>query len=252
MSALLSRPVCFTLLASAVVTLGLPSLVQAQSLRGGEVELKAVATGEERTAQSDLWVMDVYYKPMRMITVELTDPATGQKKPEYVWYIVYRVFNRQLVRAAKDTAPKNVLDPEIITPPLFVPEFTLVTTDTDTPEAFPDQIIPEALPVIQKREKGKYLSTVDVVGPIPAAADPSPDREGIWGVAMWRGIDPQADRYTVYITGLSNGIRKTDGPDGQPVIQNKTVVMKFWRPGDQFDQSEPEIRADGTAEWIYR
>ena len=84
---------------------------QAQTLRGGELVIKAQATGEERTAQSDLFVMDVVYKPMRMIPVELTDPATGEKKLEYVWYIVYRVFNRKLVRPTSDTPPQNVVDP---------------------------------------------------------------------------------------------------------------------------------------------
>jgi len=232
---------------------GLVSDCAAQALRGGEVELKAVATGEERSAQSDLWVMDLYYKPMRMITVELTDPVTGEKKPEYVWYMVYRVYNRKMTRAENDMPPQNVLDPEINTPPLFVPEFTLQTTDTQTPQIFADVVIPEALPIIQKREKGKYLSSVDIVGPIPAAGElGDADREGLWGVVMWRGIDPEADRYTVYLTGLSNGIKKIDGTDGEPITLNKTVELKFWRPGDKFDQAEPEIRPDGAARWIYR
>lgn len=69
---------------------------------------------------------------------------------------------------------------------------------------------------------------------------------------MWRGIDPEADRYAVYLTGFSNGIRVVDGPDGQPVIQTKTIMQKYWRPGDPFDRAEPEIRLDGPAQWIYR
>ena len=226
---------------------------QAQALRGGELEIKALATGEERTAQSDLYVMDVVYKPMRMIQVELTDPATGEKKLEYVWYIVYRTFNRKLVRPSSDTPPQNIVDPEVISPALFVPEFTLQTTDTPAPETYQDQIIPEAIAVINKREKGKYRSTVDIVGPIPPTTDyGDTDREGLWGVAMWRGVDPEADRYTVFLTGFSNGIRTTEGPDGQPVIQTKTIVQKYWRPGDEFEQAEPEIRPDGVSQWIYR
>ncbi len=226
---------------------------QAQTLRGGELVIKAQATGEERTAQSDLFVMDVVYKPMRMIPVELTDPATGEKKLEYVWYIVYRVFNRKLVRPTSDTPPQNVVDPEVISPALFVPEFTLQTTDTPAPETYQDQIIPEAIAVINKREKGKYLSTVDVVGPIPPASDyGEPDREGLWGVATWRGIDQSADRYTVFLTGFSNGIRAVEGTEEQPVIQTKTILQKYWRPGDKFEQAEPEIRSEGVSQWIYR
>lgn len=226
---------------------------QAQTLRGGEVEIKALATGEERTAQSDLYVMDVVYKPMRMIQVELTDPATGEKKLQYVWYIVYRAYNRKLVRPSNDTPPVNVLDPEVLSPPLFVPEFTLQTTDTPSPVTYPDEIIPEAIAAINKREKGKYLSSVDIVGPIPPATEyGETDREGVWGVATWRGIDQDADRYTVFLTGFSNGIRAAEGPDGQPVIQTKTIVQKYWRPGDKFEQKEPEIRTEGLSQWIYR
>jgi hypothetical protein len=170
-----------------------------------------------------------------------------------VWYIVYRAFNRKLERPANDTPPRNELDPEVITPPLFIPEFTLQTTDTSVPKTYLDQVIPEALPVIQRREKGKYRTTVDIVGPIPPAGEPGDaNREGVWGVAMWRGIDPTADRYTVYMTGFSNGIHVVDGPDGQPVIQTKTIMQNFWRPGDQFQLAEPEIRLDGLPQWIYR
>lgn len=224
----------------------------AQTARRGEVEIQAVATGEERAAQSDLWVMDVYYKPMRMIKVELTDPKTGEKKLDYVWYIAYRAYNRSLTRSSNDTPPENTLDPEIITPPLFVPEFTLQTTDGESPETFPDQVIPEALAVIQKREQGNYLSSVDIVGPIPPAGEPGdPGREALRGVAMWRGLDPKADRYTVFFTGFSNGIKEIEA-DGEPATLTKTIEMKFKRPGDQYDQAEPEIRPDGRAQWIYR
>jgi hypothetical protein len=239
--------------AGCLIAYGYAAECAAQSPRRGELEIRAIATGEERTAQSDLWVMDVYYKPMRMITVELTDPETGEKKSEYVWYIVYRTYNRQLTRSASDTPPQNVLDPEVITPPLFVPEFTLLTTDTETPQTFTDQVIPEALPVIRKREQGEYQSSVDIVGPIPAAGDlGDPDRKGLWGVATWRGIDPEADHYTVFLTGFSNGIRKIEAPDGKPATLSKSIEMKFWRPGDKFDQTEPEIRPVGRAQWIYR
>lgn len=221
--------------------------------RRGEFEVPAIATGEERTAQSGLYVMDVYCKPMRMIQVEVTDPKTGEQKRQFVWYMVYRAFNRKLERPAYDTPLENELDPEVITPPLFVPSFTLVTTDADVPKAYDDTIIPQALPIIRKREQGQYLDSVSIVGPIPPASEPDEEnRKGLWGVAMWRGIDPEADRYTVYMTGFSNGIRITQGPDDKPVIQTKTIMQKFWRAGDEFDQLEPEIRVDGTAEWIYR
>ena len=226
--------------------------VDAQTPRGGEIRFPAVASGEERTSQSDLWVLDVYFKPMRLIPVELTDPKTGQKKLEYVWYIVYRAFHHKLDQKGVDNSPVNDLDPPVA-PQMFIPEFTLVLTDNDRHEIFPDQVIPEALAAINKREKGNYKSAVSVVGPIPEATTPgSPDTVAIEGVAMWRGIDPEADRYTVFMTGFSNSIRKVDGPDGTPIIQTKTIMQKYWRKGDRFDQREPEISLEGDTQWIYR
>lgn len=225
----------------------------AQPVRFGEKEVRASASGEERTAQSDLWVMDVVYKPMRMIQVELTNPETGEKKLEFVWYIVYRAYNRKLERPENENAPENVVDPQVITPPLFVPEFTLQTTDTAELKTYEDQIIPEALAVINKREKGAYRNNVDIVGPIPAASEyGEADREGVWGVAMWRGIDLKSDHYTVFMTGFSNGIRVAKNDDGDAIIQAKSIMQKYWRPGDEFEQSEPDIRQIGPSEWIYR
>ena len=224
----------------------------AQTLRGGEIRFPAVISGEEMTSQSDLWVLDVYFKPMRLIPVELTDPETRVKKTEYVWYIVYRAFNHKLDSKGTENRPVNDLDPPIA-PQQFIPVFTLMTTDNDRHEIFPDQVIPEALAAINKREKGHYKNAVNIVGTVPEAVVPgSSDAVPLEGVAMWRGIDPDADRYTVFMTGFSNGIRKVDGPEGKPIFQTKTVMQKYWRKGDRFSQREPEISLDGDTVWIYR
>ena len=126
-------------------------------------------------------------------------------------------------------------------------------TDANRHEIYPDQVIPEALAAINKREKGHYKSSVSIVGPIPDATDAgSPDDVAIEGVFMWRGINPDANRYSVFFTGFSNGIRKVNGPDDKPIIQTKTVQQKYWRRGDRFDQRESEIVLDGDVQWIYR
>jgi hypothetical protein len=217
-----------------------------------EVKLQAVVTGEEVAAQPDLWVMDVYFKPMRQIAVELTDPKTGKKQSKYVWYLVYRAVNRPLPQIVQDNPPVNELDPPVL-PPKFVPAFTLMTTDTPEPKLFEDQVLPEALAVIARRERLPLQSSVSAVQTVAPAAEPgSPNEQVIYGVATFVDVDPEADRYTVFMTGFSNGVRKIDAPDGSKGIQNKTIVTKYWRPGDQFDQREPEIRLDGDPRWDYR
>lgn len=229
-----------------------PGSTQAQPPRRNEIRVAPFEEGDERTRQDKLWILEVYMKPMRLIPVELTDPKTGEKKLEYVWYITYRAVPRTAKDRKDEKAPENTFD-EPVSPQLFIPEFTLVVTDNDRNTVYPDQIIPEALVAINKREKSNYQTSVGVVGPLPEATDPGAGTDNaLQGVAMWKGIDPRADRYTVYMTGFSNGVRKVDGPDGEPVIQAKTIMQKYVRRGDQFDQREVEIEPEGDPVWIYR
>lgn len=232
---------------------GFSSVAQAQSLRGGEIKFAAVASGEERTSQSDLWVMDFYFKPMRMIPVELTDPKTKEKKLEFVWYIVYRGFHHKLETKGTQNQPENTLD-AAVAPQQFIPEARLVLTDRNKSTVYHDQVIPEALAAINKREKGNYKDTVSIVGPIPDVAEEPGSVEDIpvEGVFMWKGINPDAMHYSVFLTGFSNGIRLINGPDGKPIVQTKTIMQKYWRRGDRFDQREWEIILDGDTQWIYR
>lgn len=236
----------------AWLLLALPHNIPAQGTRFGEVIVVAQASGDELSAQPDLWVMEVRFRPMRQVLIELTDPKTGQKRLQYVWYIAYRAINRKLSSRAIGEVPVNELDAPVI-PPQFIPTFTLVTTDTDEPKAYEDQVIPEAVASINKRERSVLKNSVAVVTDVPAAAAPgSPDERIIHGVATWVNVDPEADRYTVYLGGFSNGFKKVAGPDGTEVLQTKTIRMKYWRPGDRFDQKESEIRLDGDPQWIYR
>jgi hypothetical protein len=232
--------------------LALPLTGQAQATRFSEVRVEPLVTGEELSAQPDLWVMEVYFKPMRLIIVDLTDPKTGEKRPEYVWYITYRAVNRPLASLVRGNPAVNELDQPVI-PPRFIPEFTLKTVGTDEPKIYRDEVIPEAIAAINLRERGNFKSTVNIVGDVPPAAAPgSPDQKFLYGVATWRNIDPEARRYDVFFTGFSNGMRKITSDDGTVSLQTRTILTKYWRPGDRFDMREPEIRLDGTPQWIYR
>ncbi len=246
-----SHSAVWTLVLASLVWSGESATAHAQVLRGGETRFDGVVGAEELTSQSDLWILDLYFKPMRQIAIEVTDPITGKKQPEYVWYIVYRAYTRELADRKDTNAPVNEFDPAV-KPPMFVPEFVLVTNDTDSPEFYTDVLCPEALEAINRREKGNYLGSVDVTGPIPKAGKTGSGRKGIEGVAIFRGVNPDADRFTVYMTGFSNGIQVVKQPDGSTSILNKTIMQKYWRRGDRFNQSEVEIVPDGQPSWIYR
>ncbi|MBW3542758.1 MAG: hypothetical protein KY476_21055 [Planctomycetes bacterium] len=245
-------------LAAAILLLPLAAAAQEPEAptEGFVQRVASDATGQEITAQSNLWVLEVDLKPLRMIWVDVTDPETGQKKRELVWYLVYKAVNRPLARRqdTSDSAPANEED---VPPgkPLFVPDLTLVTDDNDSQQVYPDVVLPEAQAAINRRERRRFLNSVEAIGeipdPVPADARPTPEQV-IYGVATWKDVDPETDYFTVYMSGFSNGIRVMNGPDGKPLVLRKTIMQDFWRPGDRFDQTEDEVRFQGEPRWDYR
>lgn len=182
------------------------------------------STGDERASQSNLWVLEVQFKSLRQALLELPDPKTGEKREEIVLYLIYRVVNRGLGAAKEETeAPStNSFDPEAI-PPLFVPEIALITQDKNRPQfIYDDRLIPAAEYEIRKREQGGnpphlphgvvLKNSVKISGAIPKVAAPDQPPEMHYGIAMWRGVDPEADRFTIMMSGFSNGYKLVRGP----------------------------------------
>lgn len=287
------------------------------------------STGDERASQSNLWVLEVQYKSLRQIRVELPDPKTGQKREEPIMYLIYRVVNRGIgeVKEEGELPSTNTFDPER-TPPLFIPEISLITQDPNSPQRiYDDRLIPAAEKAIRLREQGGkpphlppgvvLKNSVTISGAIPKEATPDAPADMHYGVAMWRGVDPTADRFTIMMAGFSNGYKLVRGPttyqtlvdrvkDGKltfsdqiwdsktpwkaasetynlfdetkpaptdpeanvwfysttydrvtddeekPIIWRKTLIQRFWRPGDERKTQEKEYRVEGEPEWIYQ
>ena len=297
-------------------------------LRGFKIRVASLASGEERNQQTDLWVLEVRFKPLRLIRLNLTDPKTGKKSRQLVWYLLYRAVNRPLPSKGDPNGvdPQNQFD-AVRGKPLFAPEFTLVTNDNDGQQIYPDNILPEAQAAIAIRERLPQLkNSVQVVGPIPdvtpyaAKQDISP----VYGVVTWVGVDPRTDFATIYMSGFSNGYRyvrgpvpfttltqaltegrvrqatavwnglitqnwtnlhdlletsksnpvkkqaieagnwfyvvKPDatGPPASSILWRKTLVQRYWRPGDAVEQDEAEFFMKGPNDevfdprWVYR
>src|SRR5690606_1180878 len=138
-----------------------------------------IITGEEVSAQPDLWALEVRYKPIRMLSVEMPDPKTGKSSSQLVWYLAYRVVVRESSRVAEGTKDR----------PVFVPELPLVGEDQGHLRLYPDQVFPVAQAAINKRERHKYKNSVEIVGPLPAAAsDNAKTFQSLDGVATWVGV----------------------------------------------------------------
>ncbi len=213
-----------------------------------------------------LWVMEPEYKPIRLIRAEVTDPVSGKRQQELIWYMVYRAVRRdytqyfadttreELIRNLRDPAlePVNVTDAS--RPSVVAPHFTLVTNDSGDQKIYPDVVLPEVQQLIARREGLDLMNSLQAIQPVPELAQNPDDQPVLVGVAMWRNVDPRTDFVSVYMTGFSNGYRLGKATDGSKVVERKTIVQSFWRPGDEFDQDEREfrIRDEDKPRWIYR
>lgn len=201
---------------------------------GFDVVIRPVASGEERKAQADLWVFELHLKSLRMLEVEITNPKTGQKQPELVYYLVYKAINRAVDRQQDDPerVPVNEYDKEPI-PDFFVPQITLVTNDNGKRTVVPDSIIPEAQKAIEARERMKLHNHIEIVQRIPerVAADVR-DPDGFFGVAIFRSVDPDTDHFALYMSGFSNGYKLVKGPVAYSDLE-ELVKANSLLPGDQ-------------------
>ncbi len=237
------------LLASLLVAVAIANPAAAQE--SFKLLIQPETQGSERSTQRNLWIMEVHLKPMRLIWVETPDPQSGELSRQPFWYLCYRATNRIVARPEESAPiPQNVIDP-IPGPDKFVPQFTMVLNDSDAAQTHQDVIEPTVLAAIRKLEGRSFLSSVQAVQDLPAAtSDPADDENSIYGVAIFRDVDPDTDRYTVFLSGFSNGYQiDADNPG---VTLRKTIAVDFFHPGDRFDANNSEFRFDGEPRWIYR
>jgi hypothetical protein len=175
-----------------------------------------------------IWVLDFSFKPLRIKTVDI--PGKGRRQ---VHYLYYKVTNR----TGK--------------PRVFLPEFTMVN---ETGQKFPENIIPQAIPLIQVREDATIplLGSINIMGTIPPSTKPDVD-DAVYGVATWDKWDPKADRFSIYVRGLSDGYKEVPAPSGgKPTVKYKTLRIDFIRRGDEHNLDEREIFLnDPSHEWVY-
>lgn len=174
-----------------------------------------------------IWVLDFAFKPVRLTEVEI--PGKGRKQ---IHYLYYRVINR----SGK--------------PRMLVPQFTLVT---DTGQKVEDAVLPDAIAKIQSREDPAtpLYGAVDVMGMIPPSTKDGVD-DAVFGAAVWDTVDYKADKFQIYVRGLSDAYQDAKTPDGKPYTRYKAIRIDFLRLGDEFRVSEREIRlADPPYDWLY-
>src|SRR6516162_6669723 len=224
----------FILLFAALAAVGsLAGLTLAQNPNEREVkpERNVQDTDDIASPDSKVWVLDFKFKDPRVIKVDV--PGRGQRVCWYLWYQVTN-FTKQ--------------------PRVFVPDFEFVTRDKNA--VHHDQILPKVQEAIARLEDpSDYLkiknSVTIAVEPIPPSKPNAP--RPVTGVAIWDDVDPEANVYSIFVSGLSNGWAVTDPipPSTKPVVRRKTLQLDFKRVGDRFLQRSEDVRFL-RSEWIYR
>ncbi|MGC3969349.1 MAG: hypothetical protein QM775_18910 [Pirellulales bacterium] len=263
----------FRVLASGVMTT-IPSPVSVDDLQSmhdlREVVAELPTYGERELSPGrkpargirfahDAWGLDFSFKPIRFIRI----PGPGGTE-RLIWYMVYNVRNGPVKRLEYDsTSDSSVKEVPVTKPFLFIPRFDLISHDVK--KTYSETIIPEAVAAIQAREdkNRKLLTTAEMTGEIPPTTN-DVDRS-VWGVAMWEGVDPRTDRFSIDIYGLTNAFKwkdpETDHQPGSPPgsgrnFEQQVLLLNFWRPSDTRFEHENEIRFGIPGEvdysWSYR
>jgi hypothetical protein len=196
-----------------------------------EFNVQYVKAGVLPVDAGGIWVLDFAFKPLRMQSVEIL--GKGRRR---VYYLFYRVVN-------------NTGEPR-----MFVPQFTLTT---DTGKRYEDSVLPQAVDLIKAREMPELTlplrGSVDIVGYLPPSGKKKGVDDAVYGVAVWESVDPEADKLSIYVKGLSDGFQEAAAPNnGEPATLYKTLRIDILRPGDKHNPSERELRlAEPPFEWVY-
>jgi hypothetical protein len=240
---------------------GIPNLEWKPKLTPESRTLREMATAT--VFRRDIWCLEITFKPVRMIWVDVPgDHGLMQRK--LVWYLVYHVRNPggHLRPAQKDDGTHAAQSFDA--PVRFFPQFVLESHEFQ--KAYVDRIIPVAISAIQQKEDPRrgLLNSVEISSqPIPVSTDLVD--KSVWGVATWEDVDPRVDYFSVAIQGLTNAYKWVDPPDayvagdppgkGRQLLQ-KTLLLNFWRPGDEYVEDQRIIRygIPGQVDyrWAYR
>jgi hypothetical protein len=185
--------------------------------------------------RANTWTLHFAYVPPRIVTLDT--PDRGRRT---VWYMAYQVWN------TTDT------------PHTLIPRFELVTKDGPLVSLLddPQPTLAEAVRKIEDPTNSLNMQTSISISktPIPVTRADSIPR-AVYGIAVWSDVAekaPTVNNFSVYVTGLSNGI--TEGESG---VTRKTLQLDFIRPTDTARQTLGDIRPNengglGAYKWIYR
>ncbi|MEM9412553.1 MAG: hypothetical protein AAGA30_15675, partial [Planctomycetota bacterium] len=205
----------------------------------------------------DVWQYEFGFLGLRQQRVQTHDQQ-GKAKTENVWYLVYRIRDTgknmsyekvqedQRFDHIKNELKRDQDDFEVKS--RFLPHFYLtgwVKPDDGDYErvVYRDQIDPIVLNQIRLAEdrNRQLLDKFEMMNSqIPRVKSANDD--GIWGVAIWKDIDPRIDYVSVIVRGLTNAYRfDTSSSSSERKFKYRNLQLNFWRPGDRVNQTDDDI-----------
>lgn len=194
-------------------------------------KLNGIGEGVDPPGIPPVWVLHFKFKDPRVVKVKI--PGKGERLCWYLWYQIYNFTGE---------------------PRQLIPSFEIKADSSDTVHA--DQILPAVEAAVGRVEdpagtdaiKNSVTISQDLL-PVSTTKLGRP----VTGVALWDDIEPEAQRYTLFVTGLSNGwsiaTGNNPGPNGEPetIVRRKTLQVEFRRVGNS-----DRIEMVGTPRWVYR
>ena len=226
----------FILVPATAATIASPATAQSAS------QYRMVEPADLPLDRPGVWTLHFDYTPVRILTLDT--PNQGKKT---IWYMVYRVYN------TTDT------------PQTFYPEFELVTKDpSGEARTYLDEPRPTILEQIRKVEDPtgalNLQSSISISKTKIPVTKPDSYPRAVYGVAIWPDVaekSPDVNRFSVYVSGLSNGLARAETDAQQELISRKALQIDFVRPTDNTRASITDIRENdnaglGPVKWIYR
>ena len=222
----------------AVLVPGL-ALLPAQSPTQSVYNVREVPPVSNVQDKPGIHTLHFRFKNPRTITIDV--PGRGRK---VVWYMWYQIYNRP-----QEGAPLEPFN--------FQPDFELVTLGDGQPrKVFHDLISPTIQEAIRKQEGDRELFNSETIRQKPILATP-PDSSPrtITGVAIWPDVEEKAPgmtRFSVFVSGLSDGHALSPTQDNKQLVQRKTLQLNFRRLTDARRTEAQDIQFVDPPHWIYR
>ncbi|MDR2169706.1 MAG: hypothetical protein LBP59_06160 [Planctomycetaceae bacterium] len=231
-------------------------VVKKQGSIGTEVDKKTEKPLAEDVSQKNLRITDVDEDEQKTFDIEITGDtyaALQNLKGTYV--------------------PRNGEDRAI----RFIPQFilasdrvvldTLSGIDPETGNAifkteterqvYVDRFLPTAIPAIMRREGMKVTPETSV----SISNKQIKSGEDYWGVAMWVNVDPRINKFSIYVSGLTNAYKwndvdpKNTEPGKGRKMERKVLKTNWWRKGDKYSIDNDQFQSGQTGgvdyEWIF-